>query len=200
MNIVDCYWAQFAFVKVAGKAWGCAVMAGKKTRRGGKRSGSARPAPKLSPNAPHSIEFYKDPSDGSIPSLETFSTWPNKVAKKILPIVAAVAEAPPTKFAGGGKWEAMHGECTGMFEVRAKVDGIHYRFFCVLDLEAANSDRPLLTVLDADSKPDRTVFPAGRYEDLVSLRDEYFKPDKNGQPVRSLALPAEVHSIISEAI
>lgn len=123
----------------------------------------------------------------------------NKVAKKLLPVLAAVAEAPPTKFAGGGKWEAMHGVCTGMYEVRAKVGGMHYRLFCVLDLFAENSDLPLLAVIDADSKPDGTVFPDSRYSDRSDLRDEYFRPDKNGGNVRSLAPESAVEKYISQS-
>lgn len=136
------------------------------------------------------------PSDGTVPSLETFATWPNKVAKKLLPVLAAVAEAPPTKFSGGGKWEAMHGVCTGMYEVRVKVNRRHYRLFCVLDLNAENSDLPLLTVIDADSKPDGSVFPQSRYNDLSDLRDEYFLPDGSGRNFRSLAPARSVERYI----
>lgn len=35
------------------------------------------------------------PDDGAVPSLETFAAWPNKAARKLLPVLAAVAEAPP---------------------------------------------------------------------------------------------------------
>ena len=56
----------------------------------------------------------------------------------------------------------MHGTCTGMYEVRARIDGVHYRLFCVLDVLAENVDRPLLTVIDADSKPNGEVFAESR--------------------------------------
>lgn len=69
--------------------------------------------PRLSSDASHSVEFFMRPDDGAVPSLETFASWPNKAAGKLLPVLAAVAEAPPTKFDGGGRWEAMHGTCTG---------------------------------------------------------------------------------------
>lgn len=165
----------------------------------GKRVNKAGAAPpRLSAEAEHSIEFFMRPSDGTVPSLETFAAWPNKVAKKLLPVLAAVAEAPPTKFSGGGKWEAMHGVCTGMYEVRAKVNGRHYRLFCVLDLKAENSDLPLLTVIDADSKPDGSAFPHSRYIDLSELRDEYFSPDSSGRNVRSLAPARTVEKYISK--
>jgi hypothetical protein len=43
-------------------------------------------------------------------------------------VLMAVAAAPPPAFSGGGKWEAMHGDMSGFFEIR--VDGPqrhHYR-------------------------------------------------------------------------
>lgn len=153
--------------------------------------------PRLSSDASHSVEFFMRPDDGAVPSLETFASWPNKAAGKLLPVLAAVAEAPPTKFAGGGKWEAMHGTCTGMYEVRARIDGVHYRLFCVLDVFAENGDRPLLTVIDADSKPNGEVFAESRYVQLSALRDEYLRPDQNGRPVRSLAPASLVARYIS---
>lgn len=113
--------------------------------------------PRLSSDASHSVEFFMRPDDGAVPSLETFASWPNKAAGKLLPVLAAVAEAPPTKFDGGGKWEAMHGTCTGMYEVRARID--------------------------ADSKSNGEVFAESRYVELSALRDEYFTPDDNGRPV-----------------
>ena len=91
----------------------------------------------------------------------------------------------------------MHGTCTGMYEVRARIDGVHYRLFCVLDVFAENEDRPLLTVIDADSKPNGEVFAESRYAQLSALRDEYFRPDENGRPVRSLAPASLVARYIS---
>ncbi|HJX54944.1 MAG TPA: hypothetical protein VJ801_19445 [Polyangia bacterium] len=52
----------------------------------------------------------------------------------IVAVVKAVADAPPPAFSGGGKWEAMHGDMSGFYEVR--VDGPkrrHYRLFCILE-------------------------------------------------------------------
>jgi hypothetical protein len=37
------------------------------------------------------------------------------VRAKFAAIVVAVATAPPFRFAGGGYWEAMHGDMTGWF-------------------------------------------------------------------------------------
>ena len=81
--------------------------------------------------------------------------------------------------------------------MRARIDGVHYRLFCVLDVLAENVDRPLLTVIDADSKPNGEVFAESRYVELSELRDEYFRPDENGRPVRSLAPASLVASYIA---
>jgi hypothetical protein len=44
-----------------------------------------------------------------------------KVQATIKAVLIAVAAAPPPAFSGGGKWEAMHGDMAGYFELR--VDG-----------------------------------------------------------------------------
>ena len=56
----------------------------------------------------------------------------------MIAVVKAVADAPPPAFSGGGKWEAMHGDMNGFYEIRA--DGPkrhHYRLFCMLEREGA---------------------------------------------------------------
>jgi hypothetical protein len=88
--------------------------------------------------------------------------------------LAAVAAAPPKRFAGGGYWEAMKGDMTGWFEVR--VDGParrHYRLFCLLDYDANGVDRPLLVVIDGRDKPFRTILSAADYAAVRKLGDEY---------------------------
>jgi len=94
---------------------------------------------------------------------------------KINTTVVAVAKAPPNKFAGGGRWEAMHGAMTGWFEVRC--DGVdprrHYRVFCLLDYDAPNTNTPLLVTITGMSKPLRTRFTEGEYRKVRDLGDEY---------------------------
>lgn len=87
-------------------------------------------------------------------------------------VVSKVAAAPPTKFAGGGYWEAMHGDMTGYFEVRKKYAKHHYRLFCRLD-EASIGTKPLLVVLTGMTKPDRTVFSETDYGVVKALGDEF---------------------------
>jgi len=42
-------------------------------------------------------------------------------------VLDAVAEAPPPAFSGGGKWEAMHDEMAGFYEVRIQGGGMNQR-------------------------------------------------------------------------
>jgi len=42
-------------------------------------------------------------------------------------VLDAVAEAPPSTFSGGGKWEAMHDEMAGFYEIRIHGAGMDHR-------------------------------------------------------------------------
>ncbi|GAA2708199.1 hypothetical protein [Actinoplanes palleronii] len=89
--------------------------------------------------------------------------------------LVAVATAPPKRFAGGGYWEAMHGEMTGWFEVR--VDGPrrhHYRLFCLLDYEAVGRSKPLLVVVAGLDKPFRTTLSEADYKQVREFGREYW--------------------------
>lgn len=102
------------------------------------------------------------------------SECPVNVRAKIVAVLAAVAAAPPKRFAGGGYWEAMHGEMTGWFEVR--VDGpqrSHYRLFCLLDYEALDRHKPLLVIVDGRSKAFRTTLNDADYAQVRALGKEY---------------------------
>jgi len=106
-----------------------------------------------------------DDPDRAVPARLFLKTVPPAVAARLRAVVIAVAQAPPHKFAGGGKWEAMSGDLAGIYEVRT--DGpphrTHYRLFCVLDTKAldsrGNAMEPLLVLLDGAAKPFRTRMP-----------------------------------------
>ncbi len=88
----------------------------------------------------------------------------------------AVAAAPPKRFAGGGKWERMHGDMQGFYEVRVDGPGRHhYRLFCLLDYEAVSRDKPLLVVIDGRDKPFRTTLNSDDYAAVRTLGEEYRK-------------------------
>jgi hypothetical protein len=99
---------------------------------------------------------------------------PGTVRVKMLAVLTAVAAAPPKRFAGGGRWEAMHGDMTGWFEVRCDGPGRHhYRLFCLLDYDAQGVDKPLLVVVDGRDKPFQTQFKDSDYTAVRALGDEY---------------------------
>lgn len=122
------------------------------------------------------VAYFKrhkdDDLNESTPARTYLKEAPAKVAAFFNVVIVEVAGAPPTKFAGGGYWEAMHGEMTGYFEIRKKYRGMHYRLFCLLDQDGKNS-KPLLTVLCGMTKPDRSTFSDDDYAAVRALGDEY---------------------------
>lgn len=154
----------------------------------------------LPSDAEHSVEFFKrhvdDDPDQTAPGLSALMSFPSKVRGRILATLAAVAAAPPKRFAGGGQWEAMHGDMSGYFEVRvdSSVSGqrMHYRLFCLLDVNDAGREAPLLTVIDGASKKFRTTLPASRYAETRKLGDEYLSRNP-----RSLVSEDELRAALS---
>lgn len=76
-----------------------------------------------SPNDEHEIAFFRrhksnDPTQAT-PGREALGAYPASVRAKMRARLIAVAIAPPKRFAGGGYWEAMKGDMTGWFELRA---------------------------------------------------------------------------------
>jgi hypothetical protein len=153
-----------------------------------KKGRAAATSPQLGPSADDAYEVaffrrHKDDDAGeTVPGREFLNSLPPAVAARLRAVVIAVAKAPPHKFAGGGKWEAMHDTMAGIYEVRA--DGppnrTHYRLFCVLDTKAQGRG-PLLVIIDGAAKPFRTEFPQKVYGRVSGLRYEYLK-----RPKRSL--------------
>ncbi len=129
-------------------------------------------------SAPWHIHFFeRHPSDDAaraVPGRDFLESC--VVAPRIAAVLKAVADAPPTAFAGGGHWEAMHGAMAGYYEVR--VDGRdrrHYRLFCVLERDGARLGLggPSLVVLTGMEKPFRTTFTERDYARVRQLGDEY---------------------------
>lgn len=99
-----------------------------------------------------------------------------KVEAMMFAVIKAVADAPPPSFSGGGKWEAMHDEMAGYYEVR--VDGPkrhHYRLFCLLerDGEKLGLGGPSLVLIAGKDKRFLTVLSATDYAEVRRLGDEY---------------------------
>lgn len=114
--------------------------------------------------------FYVTP-DGRKPAEDWLQQLPTKPASEVIAVVIAVRDAPPPAFAGGGKWEAMHGEMAGVYEVRARYGDQLHRMFCLLDRN--HPDGPALVMLDGDSKPNRTAMPEAVYRRVRRQRDDY---------------------------
>lgn len=91
-------------------------------------------------------------------------------------VLRAVAAAPPPAFSGGGRWEAMHGQMSGYFEVR--VDGPqrrHYRIFCMLERAGAQLGLggPSIVLIDGRAKAFLTELRKEDYAAVKRLGDEY---------------------------
>lgn len=138
---------------------------------------------KAKPNerpAPWRIHFFQrhaaDDPARTVPALNFLRSCPTKVEGMIVAVVKAVADAPPPAFSGGGKWEAMHGEMSGFYEVR--VDGPkrrHYRLFCVLERDGASVGLggPSIVLLAGKEKPFMTVLSTADYAEVRAIGAEY---------------------------
>jgi hypothetical protein len=112
----------------------------------------------------------------AVPGRSFLAGCPTKVQAMMKAVLMAVAAAPPPAFSGGGKWEAMHGDMSGFFEIR--VDGPqrhHYRLFCVLERDGAKVGLagPSIVVIAGKDKPFRTQLSAQEYGHVRELGDEY---------------------------
>jgi hypothetical protein len=126
------------------------------------------------------IHFFKrrrdvDPKE-SVPGRDFLQACPEKVRATMVAVLHAVRDAPPPAFSGGGKWEAMHDEMAGFYEVR--VDGPqrrHYRLFCLLEQDdpAKKLGGPSIVIIDGRSKGFRTVLSKHDYASVRKLAEEY---------------------------
>ncbi len=51
--------------------------------------------------------------DGTVPALAFLDNCPSTIDAQFTVVLDPVAAAPPPRFSGGGKWEAMHGAMGG---------------------------------------------------------------------------------------
>jgi Txe/YoeB family toxin of Txe-Axe toxin-antitoxin module len=109
----------------------------------------------------------------------------DKMAAEIQAVLEAVAEAPPPPFSGGGKWEAMHEDMAGFYEVRVQGGGANHRLFCLLDRNADDLGGPSIICLDGLSKPVRSAASPRDYRRVRQYADEFRKRrTAYGQPER----------------
>lgn len=131
---------------------------------------------------PWRIHFFKrhkdDDAERTSPGKAFLDSCPTAVEAKLVAIVKAVADAPPPMFGGGGKWEVMHDDMAGFYEVRA--DGPereHFRLFCMLDRSGieVGLGGPSLIIIAGARKPFRTTLTKGDYAKVRVLGVEFLK-------------------------
>ena len=136
---------------------------------------------RLSSQGPWRVHFFQrhgaDDPHQTVPAREFLGSCPTIVRAKLLAVVKAVADAPPPAFSGGGRWEAMHGDMAGFYEVR--VDGPqrrHYRLFCILERDGGRVGLggPSLVLITGLDKGFRTTFSDRDYEIIRKLGREYW--------------------------
>lgn len=151
-------------------------MAAKERDRGGKRKASRQSA---SEQLPWAIVYYKAP-DEKAPALDFLEACPGTIDAQFAAVLDAVAAAPPPRFSGGGKWEAMHGTMHGWYEIRLTGPGREqFRLFCLLEngtpeeLAKRGLQRPAIAVITGMRKPPGTTFSEREYQGVRDLGDEH---------------------------
>ena len=128
------------------------------------------------------IHFFEQAKEGdassTVPAIDYLESLPTKVAAEISAVLDAVAAAPPPSFSGGGKWEAMHDEMAGFFEVRVQGGGMNHRLFCVLERDAEDLGGSSIVCIDGLSKPRRTAAHPRDYRRVRRYGEEFKKRRK----------------------
>lgn len=124
--------------------------------------------------------IYFETADGLAPAIEFLEGCPTNVEADILATLEAVREAPPPRFSGGGRWEAMHGKMTGYFEVRTQgPKREQFRLFCLLEngtedeLAKRGLQRPTIAAISGMRKPFMTTFTEADYRKVRRLGNEH---------------------------
>lgn len=134
--------------------------------------------------------IYYEVSDGTVPAIEFLRECPTTVRATILAVLDAVAAAPPPSFSGGGKWEAMHGDMGGFYEVRVTgPNRDQFRLFCILEnattkeLKERGLTRPVIAVIAGMKKPIGKKFKPADYRRVRRQGEQYLaqKPRRYAQ-------------------
>ncbi len=128
---------------------------------------------------PWLIHFFRRHTEDDparlVPTIDFLDRLPDKIAAEIQAVLEAVAAAPPPSFSGGGKWEVMHEDMAGFYEVRVQGGGANHRLFCLLDRNADDLGGPSIICLDGLSKPVRSAASPRDYRRVRQYADEYRK-------------------------
>ncbi len=120
--------------------------------------------------------FQRHPADDqrrAVPAIVFLDGLPAKLVAEFQAVLDAVAEAPPPTFSGGGKWEAMHDEMAGFYEIRIQGAGMNHRLFCVLERDATDLGGSSILVIDGLSKPKRVAADRRDYRRALKMRAEF---------------------------
>ncbi len=135
--------------------------------------------PPVAGQEPWDVIYYQD-ADGRCQVDEFPDSCPTKAAAQLIAVLDDVAEAPPPRYSGGGRWEAMHGAMAGFYEVRAQGPSREqFRLLCVLEngsaeeLERRGLSRPAIAVIAGLRKPWMTAFGDRDYAAVRRLGDDH---------------------------
>lgn len=129
---------------------------------------------------PWLIHFFqrdaRDDKAETVPAIDFLDQVPTKVRAEMQAVLEAVAEAPPPAFSGGGKWEVMHDDMAGFYEVRVRgADRHNHRLFCILERDASDLGGSSIVVIDGLSKPVRKAANPRDYRRAVQYRAEFLR-------------------------
>ena len=134
------------------------------------------PAPRTKPWNIHFFQRHEsDDRDRAVPTIDFLDSLPAKVAAEIHAVLDAVAAAPPPSFSGGGKWEAMHDDMAGFYEIRVQGGGMNHRLFCVLKRDSEDLGGSSIVCIDGLSKAPRTAAQAKDYRRVKRYGAEFEK-------------------------
>jgi hypothetical protein len=123
------------------------------------------------------IHFFRQESgnqgDERVPAKDFLDSIPPKCAAEVQAVLEAVASAPPPAFSGGGKWEAMHGDMAGFYEVRVQSSGYNHRLFCLLERDAPDLGGPSVVCLGGLSKRPRSAAKNRDYRSIRRYADDF---------------------------
>jgi Txe/YoeB family toxin of Txe-Axe toxin-antitoxin module len=126
---------------------------------------------------PWRIQFFRRHKDDdpleACPTAVFLDSLPTKTVAEIQAVLEAVAAAPPPSFSGGGKWEAMHGDLSGLYEVRVASAGMNHRVFCILDRDGLGFGGASIVAIDGLSKPKRSAASPRDYRRVLRMREEF---------------------------
>lgn len=125
------------------------------------------------------IHFFQRPrregpdSDPEVPTIAFLDSLPGSVAAEIHAVLDAVAEAPPPAFSGVGKWEAMHGNMAGIYEVRVQGGRKNHRLFCLLERNADDLRGSSIVCIGGLTKPRRQPAKDRDYREIRKYVQEF---------------------------